>query len=255
MDGESRGARPAGPVTAAPAVRAPRAGRGRVADLLRDESRMTAAGVASVAEPATLDELRQVMRWHADRRAPRHRQRRAHRRDRGRGARGLDAPRVGGPPARHRRPRPPGEPPMRAGARRHDAARTARRARHPRAWLSRCRSTRPRAGASVGGMVATNAAGSRAFRFGATRDWVVGLTVELASGRTLELRRGRDRAEGDAVTLVDGDERAHGASASHPEAADQELDRLRLHPRRRRAGSVRRQRGHARASSARSRCG
>ena len=61
--------------------------------------------------------------------------------------------------------------------------------------------------ASLGGMVATNAAGSRAFRFGATRDWVVGLTVELASGRTLELRRGRDRADGDAVTLVDGDDR------------------------------------------------
>ena len=63
------------------------------------------------------------------------------------------------------------------------------------------------AGASLGGMVATNAAGSRAFRFGATRDWVVGLTVELASGRTLDLRRGRDRAAGDTLTLVDGDER------------------------------------------------
>ena len=56
-------------------------------------------------------------------------------------------------------------------------------------------------------MVATNAAGSRAYRFGATRDWVVGLTVELASGRTLALRRGSDRAAGDAVTLADGGER------------------------------------------------
>ena len=36
-----------------------------VADLLRDESRMTAPGVASVAEPATLDDLRQVLAWHA----------------------------------------------------------------------------------------------------------------------------------------------------------------------------------------------
>jgi FAD/FMN-containing dehydrogenase len=53
-------------------------------------------------------------------------------------------------------------------------------------------------------MVATNAAGSRAFRFGATRDWVEELTVELASGRTLELRRGADTAEGDTLTLVDG---------------------------------------------------
>ncbi|MEZ5421222.1 MAG: FAD-binding oxidoreductase [Vicinamibacterales bacterium] len=56
-------------------------------------------------------------------------------------------------------------------------------------------------------MVGTNAAGSRAFRFGATRDWVVGLTVELASGRTLEIRRGVDRAEGDRLTLVDGPDR------------------------------------------------
>ena len=37
-----------------------------VADLLHDESRMMAAGVASVAEPATLDELRSVLRWHAE---------------------------------------------------------------------------------------------------------------------------------------------------------------------------------------------
>ena len=44
-------------------------------------------------------------------------------------------------------------------------------------------------------------------RFGATRDWVVGLTVELASGRTLALRRGSDRAAGDAITLADGDDR------------------------------------------------
>jgi D-lactate dehydrogenase (cytochrome) len=62
------------------------------------------------------------------------------------------------------------------------------------------------AGASVGGMVATNAAGSRAFRFGATRDWVVGLTVELASGRTLTLARGADRADGDTLTVRDGDD-------------------------------------------------
>ena len=36
-----------------------------VADLLHDESRMMAAGVASVAEPATIEELRSVLRWHA----------------------------------------------------------------------------------------------------------------------------------------------------------------------------------------------
>jgi len=37
-----------------------------IAELLHDESRMMAAGVASVAEPATLDELRSVLRWHAE---------------------------------------------------------------------------------------------------------------------------------------------------------------------------------------------
>src|SRR4029453_7305580 len=36
-----------------------------VAELLHDESRTTAEAVASVAEPATLDELRSVLRWHA----------------------------------------------------------------------------------------------------------------------------------------------------------------------------------------------
>jgi D-lactate dehydrogenase (cytochrome) len=35
---------------------------------------------------------------------------------------------------------------------------------------------------------------------------VAGLTVELASGRTLSVRRGIDRADGDALTLVDGRE-------------------------------------------------
>jgi FAD/FMN-containing dehydrogenase len=36
-----------------------------VADLLHDESRTMAAGVASAAQPGTLDELRMVLRWHA----------------------------------------------------------------------------------------------------------------------------------------------------------------------------------------------
>jgi D-lactate dehydrogenase (cytochrome) len=66
-------------------------------------------------------------------------------------------------------------------------------------------------GASVGGMVATNAAGSRGFRYGSTRDWVIGLTVELASGRTLELRRGEHRADGTLVALEDGDDEPRAA--------------------------------------------
>jgi len=41
----------------------------------------------------------------------------------------------------------------------------------------------------LGGTVATNASGSRSFRFGATRDWVKRLKVILSSGEILELRR------------------------------------------------------------------
>lgn len=43
---------------------------------------------------------------------------------------------------------------------------------------------------SIGGSVACNASGARSFAFGATGDWVVGLTVVLADGTILELKRG-----------------------------------------------------------------
>lgn len=43
---------------------------------------------------------------------------------------------------------------------------------------------------SIGGSVACNASGARSFAFGATGDWVVGLTVCLADGTVLELKRG-----------------------------------------------------------------
>jgi FAD/FMN-containing dehydrogenase len=46
-------------------------------------------------------------------------------------------------------------------------------------------------GASIGGTIATNASGSRSFRYGATRRWVRALRVVLASGQTLALGRGR----------------------------------------------------------------
>ena len=55
-----------GPVTAVPACVRVTPAPADVSDLLRDESRLTATAVASVAEPATLAELRQVLRWHAD---------------------------------------------------------------------------------------------------------------------------------------------------------------------------------------------
>jgi D-lactate dehydrogenase (cytochrome) len=45
-------------------------------------------------------------------------------------------------------------------------------------------------GASVGGAVATNAAGAATFKYGAVRRWVHALTVVLATGDVLRLRRG-----------------------------------------------------------------
>jgi D-lactate dehydrogenase (cytochrome) len=49
-------------------------------------------------------------------------------------------------------------------------------------------------GATVGGTVATNAAGAATFKYGSTRDWVEALTVVLASGEVLDLHRGECRA-------------------------------------------------------------
>ena len=177
-----------------------------VADLLRDESRMTAPGVASVAEPATLAELRQVMRWHADHG---HRVTVSGARTGVTGGAVPDASthlvsvaQLRGIVALDVTADPPFVRVLAGTTLRELQAALATRAPGFHLPLDPTE-----AGASVGGMVATNAAGSRAFRFGATRDWVLGLTVELASGRTLELRRGRDRAAGDALTLVDGDDR------------------------------------------------
>ncbi|RMD85261.1 MAG: FAD-binding oxidoreductase, partial [Candidatus Dadabacteria bacterium] len=49
-------------------------------------------------------------------------------------------------------------------------------------------------GATVGGTVATNAAGAATFKYGSTRDWVRALTVVLATGDVLDIERGRVRA-------------------------------------------------------------
>jgi D-lactate dehydrogenase (cytochrome) len=45
-------------------------------------------------------------------------------------------------------------------------------------------------GATVGGIVSTNAAGAATFKYGATRPWVDGLTVVLPCGHVLDLTRG-----------------------------------------------------------------
>jgi FAD/FMN-containing dehydrogenase len=44
--------------------------------------------------------------------------------------------------------------------------------------------------ASIGGTIATNASGSRSFRYGATRRWIERLRVVLADGRILDVGRG-----------------------------------------------------------------
>ena len=45
--------------------------------------------------------------------------------------------------------------------------------------------------ASLGGTVATNASGSRTFRYGSTRDWVRGIRVMLVNGEFLDIPRGK----------------------------------------------------------------
>ncbi|PIE68141.1 MAG: FAD-binding oxidoreductase [Deltaproteobacteria bacterium] len=45
--------------------------------------------------------------------------------------------------------------------------------------------------ASLGGTVATNASGSRTYRYGPTRDWVRGIRVVLANGEVLSIPRGK----------------------------------------------------------------
>ncbi|MFZ3078107.1 MAG: FAD-binding oxidoreductase, partial [Bellilinea sp.] len=45
--------------------------------------------------------------------------------------------------------------------------------------------------ASLGGTVATNASGARAYRYGPTRTWIRGLRVFLANGEYLDIPRGR----------------------------------------------------------------
>jgi D-lactate dehydrogenase (cytochrome) len=52
-------------------------------------------------------------------------------------------------------------------------------------------------GATVGGIVATNAAGAATFKYGTTREWVRALTVVLPSGDVLDIARGGVRAHPD----------------------------------------------------------
>jgi len=49
-------------------------------------------------------------------------------------------------------------------------------------------------GATIGGAIATNAAGAATFKYGTTRAWIDELTVVLASGDVVDLRRGETTA-------------------------------------------------------------
>jgi len=53
------------------------------------------------------------------------------------------------------------------------------------------------AGAFVGGVIATNAAGAATFKYGTTRDWVRAITVVLPEGDVLDIERGATVADTD----------------------------------------------------------
>ena len=59
-------------------------------------------------------------------------------------------------------------------------------------------------GASVGGVISTNAAGAATFKYGSTRPWIQALTVVLASGEVLDLERGQCYAHPDGYFEIVG---------------------------------------------------
>jgi D-lactate dehydrogenase (cytochrome) len=59
-------------------------------------------------------------------------------------------------------------------------------------------------GATVGGIVATNAAGAATFKYGTTREWVTGLTVVLPAGDVIDVMRGEHVLDGSGTFVVDG---------------------------------------------------
>lgn len=59
--------------------------------------------------------------------------------------------------------------------------------------------------ASLGGMAACNASGARSFRYGPVRPYIEAARVVLADGTTVELRRGREKADGRAFCLRQGE--------------------------------------------------
>jgi FAD/FMN-containing dehydrogenase len=56
--------------------------------------------------------------------------------------------------------------------------------------------------ATLGGMVATNAAGARSVRYGSVREWVDALTLLTSDGETITLRRGESQEGSTAAALT-----------------------------------------------------
>lgn len=54
----------------------------------------------------------------------------------------------------------------------------------------------------IGGTVATNASGAKTFKYGPTRDYVIGLQVILPDGEVLDLERGKQKAIGYELSLT-----------------------------------------------------
>ncbi|MBK7631398.1 MAG: FAD-binding oxidoreductase [Ignavibacteriales bacterium] len=54
----------------------------------------------------------------------------------------------------------------------------------------------------IGGTVATNASGAKTFKYGPTRDYVIGLEIVLPDGEVLDLERGKQKAIGYALSLT-----------------------------------------------------
>ncbi len=54
----------------------------------------------------------------------------------------------------------------------------------------------------IGGTVATNASGAKTFKYGPTRDYVIGLQVVLPDGEVIDLERGKQKANGYELSLT-----------------------------------------------------
>jgi D-lactate dehydrogenase (cytochrome) len=189
-----------------------------ISDFLHDESKLSATGVASLATPASVAELRAILAWHAH----------EHHAVTVSGARTGVAGGAVPEPGSHLVSLVALRGVLRVVEGEHASTATVLAgttlaelndylaAHHPDLTFP---VDPTETSASIGGMVATNAGGARSFRFGAVRGWVAGLTVELPSARTLTLSRGVERVKDGALLLEDGEPARHLAIPPIPKPA------------------------------------